>query len=166
MTPPNAETLDVAHVIAVAPERIFAVLVDPSRHRDTEPGDWVRDAVDRAPITGVGDVFAMNMFLVHVGGEYVMHNLVTEFEQDHLVAWMPGTLDADGTHNAGGWVWRYELTPVDSGTEVRLTYDWTSTPTATRERMPQWPPFGRGFLHRSLDTLEASLSEVRTISDR
>ncbi|HEX9175212.1 MAG TPA: ATPase, partial [Mycobacterium sp.] len=34
----------VTRTIAATPGEIFAILSDPSRHRDTEPGDWVRDA--------------------------------------------------------------------------------------------------------------------------
>jgi hypothetical protein len=59
----TTERYVVTRTIAAAPAEIFAVLADPSRHCNTEPGDWVRDAVDTAPITGTGQMFAMNMFL-------------------------------------------------------------------------------------------------------
>ena len=59
----SIERYVVTRTIAATPEQIFAVLADPSRHQNTEPGDWVRDAVDTAPITGTGQVFAMNMYL-------------------------------------------------------------------------------------------------------
>ena len=76
----------VTRTIAASPAEIFAVLSDPSRHKDTEPGDWVRDAIDTEPITGTGQIFAVNMFLERLGGPYVMHNLVTVFEQDRTIA--------------------------------------------------------------------------------
>lgn len=72
----NAERYVVTRTIAASPADIFAVLADPSRHRNTEPTDWVRDAVDGAPITGAGQMFAMNMYLPQAGGHYVTHNLV------------------------------------------------------------------------------------------
>jgi hypothetical protein len=59
----DPERYVVTRTIAARPEQIFAVLADPCRHHNTEPGDWVRDAVDTAPITGTGQVFAMNMYL-------------------------------------------------------------------------------------------------------
>ena len=43
----------------------------------------------------------MNMFLEFAGGHYVMHNLVTEFEKDRSIAWLPGQLDDAGNHGSG-----------------------------------------------------------------
>lgn len=98
--------------IPAVPEAVFAVLADPARHQDTEPGDWVRDAVDFAPITGAGQVFAMNMYLPAAGGDYVIYNLVNVFDQDRAIGWEPGQLDGEGNHVAGGWTWRYDLAVV------------------------------------------------------
>ena len=84
----------------------------PTRHgtRTPKPGDWVRDAVDTEPITAVGQMFAVNMFLEQAGGDYVMHNVVTDFEKDRTVAWLPGQLDAAGRHSpadgSGVTTWR------------------------------------------------------------
>lgn len=78
----SSERFVVTRTIAAPPAEVFAVLADPQRHQDTEPGDWVRDAVSREPITGAGQIFVINMFLEFAGGHYVMHNLVTDFEQD------------------------------------------------------------------------------------
>ena len=92
MTSATAERYVVTRTIAASPAQIFAVLTDPTRHQDTEPGDWVRDSIDTDRITGIGEMFAVNMFLEQAGGHYVMHNLVTEFEQDRTIAWLPGQL--------------------------------------------------------------------------
>ncbi|CCQ13976.1 Polyketide cyclase/dehydrase [Rhodococcus sp. AW25M09] len=62
------ECLVVSRTLAADPAKIFAVLTDPDRHQDTEPGDWVRAAVDANPITAMGQVFAVNMFLDAAGG--------------------------------------------------------------------------------------------------
>lgn len=107
----NPERFVVSRTIAATPAEVFAVLVQPSRHRDTEPGDWVRDAIDAAPITGSGQVFAMNMYLTQAGGDYVTYNLVNVFDRDRAIGWMPGQLDTTGNHVAGGWWWRYDLVP-------------------------------------------------------
>src|SRR5580692_2766545 len=105
------ERYAVTRSIAAAPEKIFACLADPSRHCSTEPGDWVRDPVDAAPITGVGQMFAMNMFLEQAGGDYVTYNLVNVFDKDRAIGWMPGQLDDAGNHSPGGWFCRYDLVP-------------------------------------------------------
>src|SRR5271167_4971880 len=89
----------VTRTIAATPAQIFAILSDPSRHKDTEPGDWVRDAIDTDPIIRTGQIFAINMFLERIGGPYVMHNLVTAFEQDRAISWAPGRLDDAATTN-------------------------------------------------------------------
>ena len=147
----------VTRTIAAAPAAVFAVLADPARHKDTEPGDWVRDAVEPEPITAVGQVFAMNMFLDRVGGDYVIHNRVTEFEPDRTIAWAPGQLSESGELRPGGWWWRYQLTPNGDGTDVTLTYDWTGTPQAFRDQVGM-PPFAVSFIEQSLATLDRTVT--------
>jgi hypothetical protein len=57
----------------------------------------------------------------------------------------------------GGWLWRYDLTPVASDqTQVTLTYDWSAVPPEIREHI-QFPPFAVAHLENSLTHL-ASLS--------
>lgn len=152
------ERLVVTRSIAATPAAIFAVLADPSRHRDTEPGDWVRDAVDPQPITGTGQIFAMNMFLERAGSHYVTHNLVTDFEGARTIAWATGQLDDTGNLELGGWTWRYDLTPSGDGTAVTLTYDWTNTSQEFRDSVGGMPPFGEDFLSKSLEALARSVT--------
>ncbi|OBC01096.1 ATPase [Mycobacterium sp. 852013-50091_SCH5140682] len=154
MTEP--ERYVVTRTIAAAPSAVFAVLSDPARHKDTEPGDWVRDAIDPQPITGTGQIFAINMFLLQAGGHYVIHNLVSEFDRDRTIAWFPGQLDNAGEHKPGGWWWRYDLTPNGDATDVTLTYDWTGTPQSFRDQVGM-PPFGKDFLAESLAALDRSV---------
>jgi Polyketide cyclase / dehydrase and lipid transport len=144
--------------IAATPAEIFAVLSNPARHQETEPTDWVRDAIDADPITGTGQVFAVKMYLERIGGPYVMHNLVNVFEQDRAIGWAPGRLDDAGNHKPGGWWWRYDLTPNGAGTDVTLTYDWSATPQKFREEVGTPPPFERPFLDESLAALERTVT--------
>jgi hypothetical protein len=157
MSTPTQERFIVTRTIPASPAAIFAVLADPTRHKDTEPGDWVRDAVDTDPITGAGQLFAINMFLEFAGGHYVMHNLVTEFEPDRTIAWLPGQLDEAGKHGPGGWWWRYDLEPNGAGTDVTLTYDWTGTSQEFRAQVPM-PPFPAQFIEESLQSLERAVT--------
>lgn len=161
MSAPTQERYVVTRTIPAGPAAVFAVLADPTRHKDTEPGDWVRDAVDTDPITGTGRLFAINMFLEFAGGHYVMHNLVTEFERDRTIGWLPGQLDDAGNHDPGGWWWRYDLEQNGSNpeaTDVTLTYDWTDTPQAFRDQIGGMPPFPAQFLEESLQSLERAVS--------
>jgi hypothetical protein len=157
MTAPTQERYVRTHTIAASPAAVFAVLADPTRHRDTEPGDWVRDAIDTAPITAAGQMFAVNMFLDQVGGPYVMHNVVTEYVPDRTIAWLPGQLDADGNHAPGGWWWRYDLAPAGDGTDVTMTYDWSQTVQQFRDTIGV-PVFGPDFIEASLKALDRTVT--------
>ncbi|MGB0963876.1 MAG: ATPase [Mycobacterium sp.] len=148
----------VTRTIAAAPSEVFAVLADPNRHGDTEPGDWVRDAINPQPITGTGQVFGMNMFLEQAGGQYITHNLVTDFELNRTISWLPGQLDESGNHAPGGWSWRYDLAPNGDGTDVTLTYDWSGTPQSFRDAVGGMPPFSKDFIIKSLAALDCSIS--------
>ncbi|WP_158169165.1 SRPBCC family protein [Mycolicibacterium smegmatis] len=147
----------VTRRIHAAPRDVFRVLADPARHKDTEPGDWVRDAIDPQPITGTGQIFAINMFLEQAGGHYVMHNRVTEYDEDRTIAWEPGLLDDAGNHSPGGWFWRYDLQPDGDATAVTLTYDWTDTPQSFADQIGGMPPFPEQFIAESLATLDRAV---------
>ncbi|MEH6796650.1 MAG: ATPase [Rhodococcus sp. (in: high G+C Gram-positive bacteria)] len=153
------ECLVVSRTIAASPAQIFAVLTDPDRHQDTEPGDWVRSAVDTDRITALGQVFAVNMFHELAGGHYVVHNLVIAYVQDRTIAWLPGARTDDGSVDHGGWWWRYDLAAADQGTTVTLTYDWTDTPEVTRAHVGGLPAVPEAFLDASLAALASSMRE-------
>lgn len=145
----TTETISATRTINAPADRIFAVLADPSKHQDIEPTDWVRDAVDPAPITAVGDEFEMNMYHTGQGGDYRMRNKVTVFEPGRAIAWTPGQ---NGRY--GGWFWRYDLTPTDGGTEVTLGYDWSAVSEQIRKVVP-FPAVDEDYLARSLAGLAA-----------
>ena len=157
MTTSTEERYVVTRTIPATPAEIFAVLADPTRHQHTEPGDWVRDAIDTENITAAGQMFAMNMFFEQAGGDYVVHNVVTEFNQDRSIAWLPGQLDESGRHSPGGWIWRYELAPNGEGTDVTLTYDWSGTAQEFRETIDM-PVFPVAFIEASLASLERTVT--------
>lgn len=142
--------------VQASPSQVFALLTDPTRHQETEPTDWVGEALDPSPLTRTGQVFGMNMFHVAAGGAYLMHNEVVALEPDRTVAWRPGQYDEHGVLGSAGWTWRYDLTPDGDGTMVTLTYDWSAVPDALREEF-NLPPFGPDFLEQSLDSLEQAL---------
>lgn len=154
----SEEKLVRSRTVDAPTEAVFALLADPTRHQETEPGDWVRDALDATPITGAGQVFGMNMFHEAAGGAYVMHNRVADFEQDRVLAWEPGQLNAGGDLDTGGWIWRYDLEPAEGGTRVSLTYDWSATPESLRANIGGMPPFGPEFLDDSLAALDSALN--------
>lgn len=154
----SKESYVVTRTIRADPTAVFAVLANPARHHDTEPGDWVRGAVDSVPIAGVGQIFSMNMYLAQAGGDYVTYNLVNVFDPDRAVGWLPGRLDSAGNHVPGGWSWRYDLAANGDSTDVVLTYDWTATPQEFRDQVGGMPPFPENYLVASLATLERAVT--------
>lgn len=153
-----------SRTIAVPPSEIFTLLSDPTRHQETEPGDWVRSAIDPEPITTIGQVFGMNMYAELAGGDYQMHNTVTTIDPGRAIAWDPGQLDETGAAVPGGWRWRYDLAEVDGGTEVTLTYDWAQASQETREFFGGFPAFPPEFLERSLESLERAVTSEGSVA--
>lgn len=160
---PEAAKYPNEHIIATrtidAPvHAIFAVLRDPARHQDTEPTDWVRDAIDPTMITGAGQIFSMNMHFGDENGDYRIDNTVTTFEPDHAISWDPGQADENGQVTPGGWRWRYDLEEKDTGTEVRLTYDWSRTTQEIRDQFGGFPVVSPDYLDQSLQALEQTVA--------
>lgn len=157
---PNEHIIRTRTIDAPA-SAIFAVLSDPTRHRDTEPTDWVRDAIDPDPITGTGQIFSMNMHFDAENGDYRIDNTVTTFEPDRAIAWDPGQADENGHVDPGGWRWRYDLEETGAGTTVTLTYDWSRTTQEVRDFFGGFPVVSPEFIDRSLQALEQAVTGAR-----
>ncbi|SDT37440.1 SRPBCC family protein [Microlunatus soli] len=158
----NTESFSRSRHIAASADQIFALLSNPARHRETEPDDWVRDAIDTEPITEVGQIFGMNMYAEGAGGAYVIHNRVTVLEPGRSIGWEPGQYNDAGELECGGWRWRYDVADAaDGGAEVTLHYDWSRVPEPVREYFGGMPIFGPEFLDKSLETLDRTISGVQ-----
>lgn len=156
--PTQSTQMIVERVIPATPEQIFALLADPDRHQETEPTDWVRGALPpKRTITEVGQVFGIEMHHVNAGGRYEMHNRVIALEPGRTIAWEPSQYSEQGELQGGGWTWRYDLAPEESGTRVTLTYDWSATPEPLRDQL-SLPPFGSDFLDESLASLDRAVT--------
>jgi hypothetical protein len=145
-------TINVSLTIKASAEAIFAVLIDPAKHAEIDGTGWVRDPPDPQLLTASGQIFRMAMYHAnHPNRDYEMANRVEVFDPPNAISWKPGYDPGDGQLLFGGWVWRYDLTPLGpSETEVRLSYDWSAVPEEVRQRQPQWPPFPPEHLDNSL----------------
>ncbi|WP_218009673.1 SRPBCC family protein [Actinomadura kijaniata] len=147
----DQENVSASLTVAAPAARVFAVLADPAAHSAIDGTGWVREAVDRAPLTEVGQIFRMDMYHAnHPNGDYRMANRVQVLDPPRAIGWLPGQEQGDGRLEFGGWTWRYDLVPLGpSGTEVTLTYDWSAVPPSIREYL-RFPPFGPDHLAGSL----------------
>ena len=115
----SRDTETVERVIPAPAAAIFALLADPSRHKEIDGSGSVRDSKEPSQRVKLGDKFGMSMKL---GIPYSMVSEVIEFEDDRRIAWQSRPPGVFGKIS-GGRTWRYELEPVDGGTRVRETWD-------------------------------------------
>lgn len=155
----DQENVSAALTVAVPAAGVFAVLADPTTHAAIDGTGWVHEAVDRAPLTEVGQVFRMDMYHPdHPDGHYQVANQVQVFDPPRAIGWLTGEEKDDGHLEFGGWFWRYDLAPLGpSRTGITLTYDWSAVPRYIREYLP-FPPFGPEHLGNSLRHLAGLVS--------
>jgi hypothetical protein len=164
----SEETMAATAVVNAPAETVFDVLADPATHQAIDGTGWVREPVDSEPLTATGQIFRMGMYHDdHPNKHYEMSNRVEVFDRPRAIAWQPGAEPRhvpghphpeDPTVDYGGWIWRYDLTPVGADrTEVTLTYDWSGVSPHYRDI--EFPPFERQHLDNSLEHL-AALAEA------
>ena len=118
--PATSDVASAERVIPAAPEKIFDLLADPSRHREIDGSGTVRDAKGGSERLALGSQFGMAM---KMGVQYSMVSEVIEFEENRRIAWQTRPPSSFGAKFGGGRIWRYELEPVQGGTLVRETWD-------------------------------------------
>ena len=154
------ETISATTIINASAQTVFDVLADPSTHAAIDGTGWVRESLDGVRLAETGQIFRMAMYHEnHPDKTYEMANKVVVYDPSRAIAWEPGQDSAgDGNLAFGGWIWRYDLTPVGpSETEVALSYDWSAVPQHLREHIP-FPPFDHEHLDNSVKHL-AELAE-------
>lgn len=151
------DSVSATTTVKAPAEAVFSLLADPTQHPAIDGTGRVLEALDPEPLTASGQVFRMAMYHEHhwnPDGRYRMANVVRVFAPPRAISWEPGQEADDGSLSFGGWVWRYDLTPLDpSTTEVTLTYDWSAVPPFVRQRFEHLPPFASDHLDRSLSHL-------------
>jgi uncharacterized protein YndB with AHSA1/START domain len=142
----------VERIIPAPPEAIFALLVDPARHREIDGSGTVRDPKGPTQQLVLGSRFGMSM---RMGIPYSMVSTVIEYEQDRRLAWQTRGPTPLGRFVAGR-VWRYELEPVDGGTRVRESWDISHESPLTK-------PLVRGAGEETLKNMAATLEHIEAV---
>lgn len=97
-------------------QALFDLVADPARHPDWDGNDNTSEAQQPQRVRAVGDTFVM----LNTSGK-LRDNQVVEFEEGRRIAWLPGEVGKPRP----GHRWRWEFEPVEGGTVVTHTYDWT-----------------------------------------
>jgi uncharacterized protein YndB with AHSA1/START domain len=142
----------VERVIPAAPETIFDLLADPSRHREIDGSGTVRDAKSGSQRLELGSTFGMSM---KMGLPYSMVSTVIEFDENRRIAWQTTGPTAIGKH-VGGRIWRYELEPVEGGTRVSESWDIRHESAFTR-------PLVRQAAKKTGENMTATLERIEQV---
>jgi uncharacterized protein YndB with AHSA1/START domain len=145
------EVESVERVIPAPPEKIFDLLTDPTRHRDIDGSGTVRAAKTGSERLALGSKFGMSM---KAGIPYSMVNEVIEFDENRRIAWQ--TRPPWGAKLGGGRIWRYELEPVDGGTLVRESWDFSQEAGLSK------PLVARGRKH-TVTNMEKTLARIEEL---
>lgn len=145
----------VERFIAAPPEAIFALLVDPRRHRDIDGSGSVRDAKGDPDELELGSTFGMSM---KIGLPYSMVSTVVEYEPDRRIAWQTRGPTPIGRYVAGR-IWRYELEPAEGGTLVRESWDITHESPVTKPLVRRGAAATRKNMAATLARIEELLTD-------
>lgn len=130
-------------VIGADPATVFDVLADPTQHSLFDGSGTVKGRISGPPRLYLGASFAMRM---RWGAPYLIRSRVVEFEEDQRIAW----------RHPLRHIWRYELSPVDGGTQVSESFDYSGSPTAAiYERV--------GVPENNHQSIEATLQRLKVL---
>jgi hypothetical protein len=111
-----SETIDVV----APPGVVFAILADPEQHTRIDGSGSVQKLLKGPDRLSKGATFGMDMKLF--GLPYRIRNTVVEFDEDRRIAW----------RHFGGHRWRYLLEPIEGGTRVTESFDYSRYGVAQR----------------------------------
>ncbi|GAA1151399.1 polyketide cyclase [Nesterenkonia lutea] len=132
-------------VIRAIPTVVFEFLADPALQVEVDGNDNLAAAEPGQRVSGVGDVFRMEL----TNGK-VRENHVVEFREGQLIAWRPASLG----EAPAGHLWRWSLASTEDGaTEVTHTYDWSQL--HDEQRVARARSTSAAMLARSIARLKA-----------
>jgi Polyketide cyclase / dehydrase and lipid transport len=157
----TSKKLQASKVINAPADKIFALIADPNRHTDLDGAGMLRGlAGETPPLAAIGQAFTMNMNQPDLG-DYRMVNTVTAFIPGARIGWGPAVDPSCalagqlGDIEASGHTYTYDLHPVDGGTEVTQTYDWTGVKDPNFEAF--FPRVSAEQLAGTLDRIAATV---------
>jgi len=125
-TTTTEDTVSATGIVPATPAAVFDFLRRPANHSELSGDGTVKGSRTGDEELSMDSRFGMKM---KVGVPYRVSSKVVEFEQDHLIAWC----------HFGGHRWRWELEPVDGGTEVTETFDMSTAKFPPALRLAGYP---------------------------
>ena len=150
----SGDVVTAERFIPAPPEAIFELLAHAERHKDIDGSGTVQHVKGATERLKLGSTFGMAMKL---GVPYSMSNTVIEFEDNRRIAWQTRGGGKIGS-KVGGRIWRYELEPVDGGTNVRESRDITQESPLTKWLVRRGPDHARKDMEATLERIEKLLS--------
>lgn len=135
--------VSVSRVIEASPEAIFDVIADPARHGEMDGSGMVQNVRGESKRLEMGSTFGMDMKFGPL--PYRISNKVVEFEEGRLLAWA----------HFGGHRWRYELEPVEGGTKVTESFDWSTARAPKMIELMGYPKKHPANMEATLERLAA-----------
>ncbi len=120
------DTVSATGIVSATPEAVFDFLRHPANHSELSGDGTVKAANSGDETLAMGSKFGMKM---KVGVPYRVSSKVVEFEQDRLIAWC----------HFGGHRWRWELEPVEGGTQATETFDMSTAKFPPALRFAGYP---------------------------
>jgi len=143
----DAQRVAVSRTIAADAQSLFDVVADPTLHHVIDGSGSVKGVRGGSRKLQLGDKFSASMRIVV---PYLITNKVVEYSEGRRIAWA----------HIGGWRWRYEFQPVDGGTEVTETFDWSHSKAGAYVRLLNWPEKNRANMERTLARLDAFVTNT------
>ncbi|HEX8507917.1 MAG TPA: SRPBCC family protein [Propionibacteriaceae bacterium] len=142
--------VSVTRHMTAPPSAVFDILVDPAKHLQIDGSGMLQATISAPTPLRLHSRFSVDMRQAHL--PYRVENIVTEYQQDQVIAWRPW-VHVCGRRVAGGVTWRYQLTPLADGTQVTETYDVTTAWGARLLAALGYPAKMRVAMIRTLDNL-------------
>ncbi|MEU7190208.1 fumarylacetoacetate hydrolase family protein [Streptomyces sp. NPDC045369] len=133
--------------IAAPPSAVFDVITDPRRHTDFDGSGTVGTMTAGPDRLSLGAEFSVSMVQFDV--PYKVTNTVLEYEENRRIAWAH-----PGRHR-----WRYQLEPIEGGTRVTETCDFTTSPRGELVAASGW---GR----RNAEGIEKTLPRLKALVEK
>ena len=143
------QMVSVSRTIDADAQDLLDIVADPSLHHVIDGSGSVKGVRGGSRKLGPGDRFSTSM---RIGVPYLISNKVVEYDEGRRIAWA----------HAGRWRWRYEFEPVEGGTEVTETFDWSTSPAGVYIRLMKWAPKNRTSMEHTLARLDAYATSTST----